>query len=319
MFKHVASLLIGCIIFFQFYACSNRPDGVMSQRKMKAFLTEIHLLDGVLSTQVIENDRERAYYYNALFEKHGTSKAAFDSSLVYYTKNPKVFERIYAGVVKNLEALKSDVDGGKYFPVLPDSIRLKPTKLDIWSQPLAFKLPEDSVKNNAVFSISHRALLTKDIYHLHFLLRVAPQDSIEHDAYAALRIHYANGQVDSLTHPISTDSVLRRYKFRMKASRNFTIDSLTGAFFNDWNKSKKLKISVDSISLNREYIVALQDSLRLQLDSVSVIVMDVDSIAAAQKPDSIQKKEETIEAEADPQPIKPLKPSHKQIQKMENR
>ena len=257
MSKHVTSLLFGGVIFLLFYACSNRPDGVMSQRKMKAFLTELHLLDEVLSTKAPENDRERVYYYNALFEKHGTSKAAFDSSLVYYTKNPKMFERIYAGVVKNLESLKSDVDAGKYFPVLPDSIRLKPVMQDIWSQSIAFKYPEDSVKKNSVFSVKHKALLTKDIYHLHFLLRAAPRDSSEQDAYAALRIHYADGQVDSLTHPISTDSVLRRFKFKMKAYRNFQIDSLTGTFFSDWNQSKKLKISVDSITLKREYIVEI--------------------------------------------------------------
>ena len=84
-------------------------------------------------------------------------------------------------------------------------------------------------------------------------------------------------------------------------------------------RSKKLKISVDSITLKREYIVALQDSLRLQLDSVSVIVTEVDSIATVLESDSIQKAEESIEKVQEPQPIKPLKPSHKQLQKMENR
>lgn len=290
MFKKAISYFLFCYIFFQFFACGNRPDGVLNQRDMKDFLTDLHLLDAVLDEKPLANERERVYYYNALLQKHSITKAEFDSSLVYYTKNPKLFERIYSGVVKNLEKFQSEVKEGKYFPVLPDSIRLKPLEQEIWTLPTAYNFTKDSIRQQTAFSIKNYDLMTKDIYLLRFLLRVAPQDSSK-KAYAALRIHYADGNVDSLTHKTYNDSVLRRYAFRFRASRNVSIDSLSGVFYGSSRYAGVFNVKVDSISLKRVYVPALQDSLRLQLDTVKVKVKAADTVPAVieNKPQSLPK------------------------------
>lgn len=290
MFKKAISYLFFCYIFFQFFACGNRPDGVLNQRDMKDFLTDLHLLDAVLDEKPLANERERVYYYNALLQKHSITKAEFDSSLVYYTKNPKLFERIYSGVVKNLEKFQSEVKEGKYFPVLPDSIRLKPLEQEIWTLPSAYNFTKDSIRQQAAFSIKNYNLMTKDIYLLDFLLRVAPQDSSK-KAYAALRIHYADGKIDSLTHKTYNDSVLRRYAFRFRASRNVGIDSLSGVFYGSSRYAGVFNVKVDSISLKRVYVPALQDSLRLQLDTVEVKIKVADTVSAPieNKPKSLPK------------------------------
>jgi hypothetical protein len=269
--------LLCCIMLFQFAACSTRPDDVMSRKEMRSFLTDLHLLEGVFSSNPPAHDRERAYYYNALFEKHGITKAEFDSSLVYYTKNPKVFERIYARVNNNLEALKADVAGGKYFPVLPDSIRLKPEFTNIWSLDTTFTYPADSAKNKLHFSIANRKLLTKDIYDFSFRMRAVPRDSLQM-GYTAFRIHYADGQVDSLWHEVVCDSLLRRYKFRFRAVRNYKIDSLSGVFYAGLLATDTFKIKIDSISLHRKYVPVYQDSLLLQLDTVPKPTLNPDSL-----------------------------------------
>jgi hypothetical protein len=290
MFKKAISYLLYCYIFFQFSACGNRPDGVLNQRDMKDFLTDLHLLDAVLDEKPLANERERVYYYNALLQKHSITKAEFDSSLVYYTKNPKLFERIYSGVVKNLEKFQSEVKEGKYFPILPDSIRLKPLEQEIWSSPIAYNFTKDSIRRQLAFSVRNYNLMTKDIYLLRFLLRVAPQDSSK-NTYAALKIHYVDGKVDSLTHKTYNDSVLRRYAFRFRASRNVGIDSLSGIFYGSSRYAGVFNIKVDSISLKRVYVPALQDSLRLQLDTIVVKVKVADTVPAVieNKPQSLPK------------------------------
>lgn len=255
-------------MLFQF-ACNNRPDDVMSRREMRSFLTDLHLLEGVFSSKPPQLDRERAYYYNALFQKHGITKAEFDSSLVYYTKNPKAFERIYSGVNMDLEALKADVAGGKYFPVLPDSIRLKPELTNIWSLDTTFNYPADSAKQKLHFALSNRKLLSKDIYDFSFRMRAVSRDSL-HMGYTAFRIHYADGGVDSLWHEVACDSLLRRYKFKFRAARNYSIDSLSGVFYRAQREFDTAKVYVDSIVLFRKYVPALQDSIQLQLDTVSL-------------------------------------------------
>lgn len=276
MFKRTIPYFLLCFVFFQFYSCSNRPDEVMNQRAMKELLTDLHVLEAVLEEHPPANEQERTYYYNALLQKHGVTKASFDSSLIYYTKNPKVFERVYTRVLTNLEKFKTEVHEGKYFPIIPDSIRLKPADMMIWKDQISLHLSKDSTRKQLAFSIKDADLLTQDIYSLRFLLRVAPQDSSK-DSYAALRIHYAGGFVDSLMHETYNDSVLRLYAFRMKAARNLSIDSLSGTFFGSPLYAKGFEVSIDSISFKRTYVPFLQDSLKMHLDTVSMI-QTVDTI-----------------------------------------
>ncbi|GAB1416238.1 hypothetical protein MASR2M117_16440 [Paludibacter sp.] len=263
-------------------ACSNRPKGVMSKGEMRAFLTEFHLLEGTLSSHPELSDREKAYYYQALFAKHHISKADFDSSIVYYTKNPKAFERIYTKVGSDLDELKSDVEAGKYLPVIPDSIKFKPEISNLWLRTTYFNFPKDTVDNTLNFNIKNNLLLTKDLYTFSFRMLSLSKDS-SLTAYSALRIHYADGVVDSLWHVIKTDSVLRRYKFVLNARRNFKIDSLSGTFYYDKQISDSLKLKVDSILLNRKFVPFFQDSLRQNLDTAIVIKNKKDSIELVKK------------------------------------
>lgn len=264
-------LLMGVFIT----ACSNRPDGVLSPRKMRQFLVELHQLEAVMANapQSI-SEREQVYYYNSLLVKHGISKADFDSSLVFYTKNPKVFERIYGGVVQQLEARQNDVAAGKFHPALLDSTYFKSLRYDLGELPIAFS--SDSTQQSLAFVIRDTTLMTSDIYHWHFRLRIAPRDTSE-NLYAALRIHYADGVVDSVAHPAHSDSILRRFRFTVNAKRNLKVDSISGIIPGGNNHKELLWVHIDSILLQREYRPAIQDSLRLQLSTL----LPADSIVAA--------------------------------------
>ena len=295
MLRKAIKWMFCCVVLLQF-ACSNRPDDVLSRSEMKSFLTDLHLLEGVFSSDVTISEDEKILYYHALFQKHGISKAQFDSSLVYYTRNPKVFERIYTSVNKNLEELRTEVEAGKYTPVLPDSIRLKPLEINVWNQAVAFSYPDDSTKNQSSFSLANSGLLTKDIYNFSFRMRALPHDSVK-SGYTTFRIHYADGNVDSLWHEVKDDSVLRRYKFRFKAARNIKIDSLSGVFYANPIRQDTIGIQVDSILLFRKYIPALQDSLRMKLDTIPLINQTVDSTKAGDSIPSI-KSVSTIKKDA---------------------
>jgi len=272
-------LLIG--LLFVMAACSSRPDGVMSQREMRLFLTDLHLLEGVLAQhpEIAGDDRLQVYYYNALFEKHGITKANFDSSLVYYTKQPKRFERIYANVTRQLEQLEKDVIDGKYELAIPDSILKRPTITDLPALAASYRFTPDSTRTRLAFSIQNSDLMTRDVYHLRFRMRREPRDSSE-GVYAALRIHYADGHTDSLSYPIKNDSILRRYHFRLVARRNLAVDSLSGVLLGAKSTKGQFRVTVDSISLKREYIAFMQDSLRNRLDSIPIAPPDSGKKAA---------------------------------------
>ena len=73
---------------------------------MRSLLVDLHKTDGMLQVNgwQISNDEVRDIYYAQVLEKHGTTQAQFDSSLVWYTAHPQFFNKIYPKVLKELEA-----------------------------------------------------------------------------------------------------------------------------------------------------------------------------------------------------------------------
>ncbi len=85
-------------------ACSPRPNGVLSARKMEKVLYDIHRADGILYVKGYGNrtDETTAKYYEVVLQRHSVTQAQFDSSLVWYTDNPKRFDKIYPKVMARL-------------------------------------------------------------------------------------------------------------------------------------------------------------------------------------------------------------------------
>ena len=92
-------------------SCTVRPPGILSGRKMEQVLYDLHRADGVLLTSGIyyRQDNEVNAYYLWVMEKNGTSQAQFDSSLVWYTDNPQIFNKIYPRVIRRLEKERSEL------------------------------------------------------------------------------------------------------------------------------------------------------------------------------------------------------------------
>ena len=82
-----------------------RPRGVLSNREMRDVLYDLHLTDGAIQVAgyIYSHDEEVAGYYKNVLDKHGITQAEFDSSLVWYTDNPQIFNKIYPKVIARLE------------------------------------------------------------------------------------------------------------------------------------------------------------------------------------------------------------------------
>lgn len=259
IFRFFTSVIL-CILIFT--ACSNKPKNVLSQDGMINFLTDLHKLDGVIATQSIATDTikdEKIYYYNALLKKYGITQADFDSSLVWYVDNPKKFSNIYTKVVENLTTFETDVKNRKYHPI--DSFALRHSQIDIWPNRMAYHLKKDSARTQIKFSIKNKELKWKDIYTLSFRQRIAPQDSSLRP-HVVMHVFYANGKIDSIYTKLHNDSILRKYKLRLVARHQSTIDSITGKLFGSLRYQGKMNVTIDSIKLIRNYDELAQDSIR---------------------------------------------------------
>lgn len=82
-----------------------RPKGVLSSRQMRGVLYDLHRADGVIYVAKMETgyDEALARCYQSVLDKHGVTQAEFDSSLVWYTDNPALFDKIYPKVMHQLD------------------------------------------------------------------------------------------------------------------------------------------------------------------------------------------------------------------------
>ena len=83
---------------------SCRPKGILHSWEMRSLLYDLHRTDALLqvSGKQYESDEVRDLYYAGVLEKHGVTQAQFDSSLVWYTAHPQLFDKIYPKVIVRL-------------------------------------------------------------------------------------------------------------------------------------------------------------------------------------------------------------------------
>lgn len=251
-------------------ACGGRPKGVLNQSDMTEVLIDMHKADAILA----DGDgnyglySKKAPYYKYVLKKHGITQAVFDSSLVWYTKNPQKFNMVYDDVVTKLTAFQKEIRIGKYHPV--DTLAASMARTSIWNKRTRYVLTKDSARTHLDFQISDQGFLFGDVYILRFLQRIAPEDSCKKQR-VILRIHYWNGKTDSVYKTAYHDSLLRRYTFRFPAIRKFKIKSISGELLGSSIYKGKLNAVVDSISLMREFNYKTQDSIRKMVEKADPI------------------------------------------------
>jgi len=252
-----------CILLLS--SCEGKPSGVLSDRQMTYVLTEMHKTDAVLNEKGLTygHYNSKAPYYKFIFKKYRITQAQFDSSLVWYTKNPRVFENIYEKVVTNLTVLQKEVKNGKYHPV--DTLDMTRMQNNLWNRRTRYVLTKDSARTQLHFEINDNFLLYGDTYILKFLERIAPEDSCKKPR-VMFRIKYANGKTDSVYRTAFNDSLLRRYTFRLQAFRKLKIKSISGELLSSKTYRGKMNAFIDSVSLVRVFNAKKQDSLRLVVE-----------------------------------------------------
>jgi hypothetical protein len=77
-------------------ACS-RPTAVLDNDRMVAILVDVHKAEGILEVQADQypSDSAMEWLVQSVLDKHGVTKADYDSSLVWYSTHLREFIRVY--------------------------------------------------------------------------------------------------------------------------------------------------------------------------------------------------------------------------------
>lgn len=88
-----------------------RPDGIIDGEKMTALMVDLQQIEGANNLKYFQGDTGQTNYgllYETMFEKHGTTKAVFDSSMAWYAIHPEEMEVIYDQVIEELMKIEAE-------------------------------------------------------------------------------------------------------------------------------------------------------------------------------------------------------------------
>ena len=93
---------------------------------------DLHKTDALLQISGLQYGHDEAanIYYAMVLEQHGITQAQFDSSLVWYTAHPQLFDKIYPKVLAKLHA-----EGDAFEQTYAEELRMRPDFLREYDHP----------------------------------------------------------------------------------------------------------------------------------------------------------------------------------------
>lgn len=103
------------LLCFLAIACGRekkKPEMVLSEAKLVRVLIDYNLAQGINSTQIyrLKSQRFREIsIIDSVYAKHGISKEILDSSLSYYSRDPKKLDAIYDNVITEFRRRSAEI------------------------------------------------------------------------------------------------------------------------------------------------------------------------------------------------------------------
>ena len=180
------------LLAFSLTACKvKRPETVLPDAKMENVLYDYHIAKAMGEEVPYNESYKRVLYIESVFKKYGITQADFDSSMVWFARNPEVLTKIYEKV--NVR-LKAERDGINHLIALRDNKpkeSLPGDSIDVWIWQHIYQLTGMPLDNKITFTL--------------------PSDTNFHDRDTlrwSARFRFHNGAPDSIHAPLMVMQVL---------------------------------------------------------------------------------------------------------------
>ncbi len=285
-----------CIILLLLVGCDvKRPKDIIPESKMEDILYDYHIAQALGENVPYSENYKKVLYTDAVFAKYHTTEAAFDSSLVWYTRNTEVFAKMYERISQRLKKQQESLN---HLIAMRDKqavTSLPGDSIDVWFNQRILMLTGAPLDNKMVFTIvSDSNFKERDTLLWNVRYRF-PEGlpEVNRAAVMAMQVKYANDSIISSTKSIRTPGM---YNLCLQSDTLGEIKEIKGFIYYP-NGKQKAPLLIDHISLMRYHAKVLNDSLAT--DSLKA-----DSVKNAVRPDSIKRvPRDTIQHE--PQRVNP--------------
>ncbi|NDW12922.1 DUF4296 domain-containing protein [Bacteroides sp. 214] len=143
------------LFLFTLTACKvQRPRAVLSESKMEEVLYDYHMAKSMSDNLMYNENYKKKLYIEFVFKKHGITEAKFDSSLVWYTRNPEIFGTLYAKVTTRLKAEQENVNNLIAIRDNKPKETMPGDSIDMWIWEKLYRLSGDPLANKLTFTLS---------------------------------------------------------------------------------------------------------------------------------------------------------------------
>lgn len=260
-----------------------RPEDVLPDAKMEDVLYDYHIAKAMGEEVPYKESYKRLLYIESVFKKQGITQAVFDSSMVWYARNPDVLTKIYEKVNWRLKATR---DGINHLIAIRDNKpkeSLPGDSIDVWAWQHIYQLTGMPLDNKVVFTLpSDTNFHDRDTlrWNIRFRFHNGAPDSV-HAPLMAMQILYAN---DSVINGIQRVKRTGVETLSLSADTLGKIKEVRGFIYYPMQKSSQ-PLLIDHISLMRYHAT---DSVSLVKDSLQ---QDTDEV----KKDSMEQKQKPAE------------------------
>ncbi len=197
--------ILPCLCFMlvmMLLSCDKKSELVMSESKTEDVLFDYHLADGISRTKRLTAEESKAYF-EAVLEKHGITRAEFDSSMVYYMKNADKLHAIYVRLSDRIEneARLQGLDGNNTI-----SAAMEGDTANIWTMEseriFTTYVPENLLKFHFKADSTYHP---GDRFTLSFKTNFLYQDG-SRNGYAMVSVRFANDSVTTRTTSMTTSN-----------------------------------------------------------------------------------------------------------------
>ncbi len=251
-------------------SCKDEKTKIMSQGQLEDVLFDYHLADAMAHTKGVPSE-EYGAYLDAVLEKHGVTRAEFDSTMVYYMKHtPKMLD-IYKHLSDRMsnEARLQGVDSNNLFG---DDVMTGDTA-NIWNRERAYVFSDKGNDSYVKFHLAADSTYRKgDRFQLSFNSDFIYQDGMR-NGFAVMSVRLANDSVVTRTSSMSSTS---QYKLEVSDDKCIGVKDIRGFIMlrqsntkTDRNNSTLRMMIVTDIRLIRMHMSESEKAMKDSIQSVN--------------------------------------------------
>ncbi len=316
----LAIFVTGCTV--------KRPNEVLPESTMEDLLYDYHIAKAMGDNLPYNENYKKVLYTDAVFNKYGTTKAVFDSSMVWYTRNTEVLAKVYEKVSKRLKAQQNVIN---HLIAIRDKKPMTSApgdSIDVWAwqrmkrltgmptdDKLTFVLPSDSnfkERDTLVWKVRYQFLGNVPDTALTALM--AMQIIFENDSIISATQRVVNSGTQSICLQSDTLGAIREVKGfiyypREKTPHTLVLDKITLMRYHSNDTLQTLNDSLQSDSVPKPDAVRKEKVHEENTDAVKTDLQQSQRLS----PEEMNRRRSNRQREIKPelQEIKPEQPDVK--------